>query len=350
MMDSRTRLRFEQLEEKKLLAGDVAVSVVGGALIVEGDELGNQVAISSGESPGEYVIAGLGDTSVHLEGDDALEAEENGNQVVVSGVRRGVHVSTHEGDDTVIVEDARIRENVTIHTGAGEDHVRIGPAPPPADAIELEEDGEGQVGSANVAIGRSLLIRTGSENDSVLLGGRPVPLQDVPVVEEEGGRPAIAPSVVVRGHTFVGLGEGEDSLAVDAVHGRWGLSANGGLGEDDIQVANSRFMFLGLRGGSGEFTDTVGLHHVHARSAVVVTGAGEDSVDITDSAFGMLGAHLGDGDDTLTIARTSARLAVLLGGAGEGDLWNDEGDNEFGRQIVRGFEFPEPVADDDEEE
>ena len=50
MMDSSTRLRFERLEEKKLLAGDVAVSVVAGALLVEGDELGNQAPARNRES------------------------------------------------------------------------------------------------------------------------------------------------------------------------------------------------------------------------------------------------------------------------------------------------------------
>lgn len=344
MMDSCARLRLEQLEEKRLLAGDVTVSVVAGALIVEGDELGNQVVISSGEAPGEFVITGLDGTTVQTEGEDApdSEGEEPGDQVVVSGVRRGVHVTTFEGDDTVIIEDARIRGNVTIRTGEGEDYVRVGPESGP----EIFESLEEEPFSADVAIGRSILIRTGSENDVVELGGPPI----APVPEGDEDDSESAPSLAVRGHTFVGLGEGEDMLAVDAVHGRWGLTANGSLGEDDIQVSNSRFMFLGLRGGAGESGDTVGLDNVRARATVIGTGDGQDTVDIADSAFGMLGVHLGPGDDTLSISGTSARLAVLLGGDGDGDTWNDNGENNFGRQIVGGFEFPEPVVDDDEGE
>ena len=344
MMDSCARLRFEQLEEKKLLAGDVTVSVVAGALVVEGDELGNQVAISSGEAPGEYLITGLDGTNVQLEGDDAIDTEigEPGDPVVVSGVRRGVHVATFEGDDTVILEDAQIRGNVTIRTGEGSDYVRVGAirSGPSEDGLSLE------FSEATVSIGRSLLIRTGAENDSVELGGR---LVEVEPVEEEGeGDGEIAPSLLVRGHTFVGLGDGQDSLIADAVHSRWGLSANGGLDDDDIQVSNSHLMFLGIRGGAGESTDTVGVQNTRARAAAIVTGNGQDSVEVTDSAFGMLGIHLGAGDDTLSIGGTSARLAVLLGGDGDGDTWNNAGDNEFNRRIVRGFEFPEPIVNDDD--
>ena len=58
----RPSLRFEQLEEKKLLAGDVTVAVVHGALMIDGDDLGNQIVVSSGENPGEYLIRGLDGT------------------------------------------------------------------------------------------------------------------------------------------------------------------------------------------------------------------------------------------------------------------------------------------------
>ena len=84
--------------------------------------------------------------------------------------------------------------------------------------------------------------------------------------------------------------------------------------------------------------------------AGIGTGDGQDNVNITDSAFGVLAVHLGDGDDSLAIARSSARLAILLGGEGENDTYNDEGDNNFGRQIVRGFEFPEPIDEEEDEE
>ena len=54
--NSSQSLRFEQLEHKRMLAGDVMVDVVDGVLVIEGDELGNQIAITSGANPGEWFL------------------------------------------------------------------------------------------------------------------------------------------------------------------------------------------------------------------------------------------------------------------------------------------------------
>jgi hypothetical protein len=102
----RKSLAFEKLESKQMLAGDVVVSVVEGNLIIEGDELGNQIAVSSGEGAGAYVIRGLEGTTVKL-GEDGAPAPETG--LVVEGVRGHVRINLGEGDDAVSVTDHRHR-------------------------------------------------------------------------------------------------------------------------------------------------------------------------------------------------------------------------------------------------
>ena len=105
MTQSLRALRFEHLEDKALLAGDVTVAVVHGALVITGDELGNQIAISSSQEPGEYLIQGLDGTLLHL-------AEEDGageSELLVTGVRHGIHVDLGEGDDSVSLNNARVR-------------------------------------------------------------------------------------------------------------------------------------------------------------------------------------------------------------------------------------------------
>ena len=66
------------------------MSVVEGRLIVEGDELGNQIAITAGPEPGSYAVHGLDGTNVILQPPPVDPAGgEPMSTVVVHGVRRG---------------------------------------------------------------------------------------------------------------------------------------------------------------------------------------------------------------------------------------------------------------------
>ena len=125
---------IEALEAKQLLAGDVLVSVVGGNLIVTGDEMDNEISIQSGAEPGQYVVHGRQDTNVtlskdcpagseHGQEDDDTDAE---NVVVVNGVRRGARIRMADGDDTVLIQNARFAGNVSVNMGEGHDSVNVG--------------------------------------------------------------------------------------------------------------------------------------------------------------------------------------------------------------------------------
>ena len=328
-------LRFEQLEEKKMLAGDVAVSVVNGALHIEGDDLGNQIVVSSGEAPGEYLIRGLNDTVVQLtdapDPDDPppVEGEAPENAVIVTGVRRGIHVAMNDGDDSVVLHDARVRGDVIINTGSGADHVRVGLPPAPLPGLvsaEVEEESNGL--PAGVSIGRSLVIRTSDGDDTVLLGGRPAAETEDGIEEAETTENGTRRGATLRigQNLTVRLGDGEDELTAGAVQINRSLSARGGDGPDSVS-----------------------LNHVRAAMASIGTGDGDDEVDVLDSVFGMLGVRTRDGNDTVSITGTRARLAILLGGGGEQDTWNDLGENSFGRLVTRGFELPQPVVEDSSE-
>ncbi len=113
------RARFESLEPKQLLAGDVLVSVVEGRLIVEGDELGNQIAITAGPEPGTYTVHGLDGTNVILQPppmDPAATPEPAGeptSTVVVHGVR-SVGIGMGDGDDRVVLREVNFRGDVGI--------------------------------------------------------------------------------------------------------------------------------------------------------------------------------------------------------------------------------------------
>ena len=101
------------MEQKQLLAGDVVVNVVNGVLTLEGDELGNQIVVSSGEDPGSFLIRGLDGTQL-VQGDAEPVAE-----LVVAGVRHGLRANLGEGNDVLRVENATIRGNVAINMVRG---------------------------------------------------------------------------------------------------------------------------------------------------------------------------------------------------------------------------------------
>ena len=57
-------LSYESLERRCLLAGDVAVSLEGGALVVSGDELANQIDVAQADN-GDVVFTGRDNTTIN---------------------------------------------------------------------------------------------------------------------------------------------------------------------------------------------------------------------------------------------------------------------------------------------
>lgn len=359
MAQGTRRFRLETLEQKKMLAGDVLASIADGLLLIEGDELSNEIAITSGEQPGSYVIQGLDGTRISLDGAaDSTEADPG--VVVVQGVTRGIRANMGDGDDRVVVNNLRTRGNIAIRTGSGDDTVRVGELrEEPVAVREGTPEAEAEAQGPAVEIGRSLRIHTGDGDDSVLV-------QDV----------------AGRGRLHVATGGGDDTVrigrraqepapdnggenptdevlaevAADAgarpdTDFRAGVRVRLGNGDDTASVSNtSTRQRLAVGGGAGD--DTIRLSGVHARSILVRGGQGNgaDTVDIRDSATRVLFAALGGGDDVLNLGGVRARLALLSGGPGEADALNEIAENSIRHQRVVGFELPAADAMDDDQQ
>jgi hypothetical protein len=369
--------RFESLESKQLLAGDVLVSVVDGNLMIHGDELDNQIAVTSGAEPGAFVVTGLHGTNVVLGNGIAVQPPQT--EVVVTGVYRGARMSMGDGDDVVLVNKAHFRGNVGIGTGAGNDRVVVGvpmlPVEPRpevgADSLAVTLDapsadvppdpslapplvgiggsltiaagaGEDDIHVGNAAIDGRLSVATGTENDRVLLGNAPLATPTDPPAEASVVPPLAPPQAVLhvgRG-IDVQLGEGNDGLTSNRVGTPAGMMVHGGEGDDHVGLIETRVgHLLAVHGGAGEGADHVSIDRVHAGAAMVATGAGHDEARIVDSVFQLLGVDLGGGDDGLSLRGNRARFAVLLGGEGQDSL-HGLSENMFSHQFVRGFELP----------
>jgi len=350
---TRTKLHFEPLERKQMLAGDVLVSLVGGNLLIEGDAETNQIAITSGAEAGTYVIQGLEGTEVRLAGANPGDPPAPETGLVVEGVHGQVRVSLGEGDDRVSVHDAEFRRGLSVNTGAGNDTVQVGTADAAAVAAT----------DADVAVRGSLLIRTGSENDTVEVGSVRVG-GVLGISTEEGDDTVNLGAEAMQGVAAVGVGEGDPStlhakLGIDILLGegtdaatlrnvsaRAQIVVGGGEGADTIGLHDVRTGFLGIRGGDGDGADGVTLSGVKAHHALVALGDGTDDASIVDSAFHSLSVALGAGDDSLSIQTVEARRALLAGGEGDGDELSDAGNNSFQHVTITGFEIPPEVNTD----
>ena len=329
------RGRFELLEQRQLLAGDVLVNVVDGILMVRGDALDNKIMIAAGAEAGDFVVTGLDGTTVHEDG------QTPGAEVTVTGVH-SAKVGLGAGNDLVAVVGANVRGHLAIRTGAGDDRVLIGTggdAPElvgvlPADVavnvrglLSIDTNGDhDRVAVDDASIGR-LAINAGVGNDDVSLGS-------TAAVDESGAR------LRVHRGIHVNLGDGNDELNMDQLRVRGGIIALGGPGDDTLNATSTRSHALAVLGGGG--MDSVSLTHIDAHHLGIHTGDDSDSVDVRDSVFTSFGVSLGDGNDTLTTAALQARFAVMLGGDGE-DTLDVISQNDFAHEVVHGFEIPPDV-------
>ncbi|MEO0531854.1 MAG: hypothetical protein AAF266_14960, partial [Planctomycetota bacterium] len=294
-----TERRFETLETKQMLAGDVLVSVTDGALSIQGDELNNQIAITAAEQPGSYLIRGLTGTTVRLADGDGGEsgplAPETG--LVVEGISGNVRVAMGEGDDSVLIDNASFRGAVNIGTGEGDDTVRVGgrpdgdPGPVPAEAdgdlstvrvgrsLRIATDGgEDTVVVSDTVVRGNLSIATGEGDDSVTIGRTLPPSSYVPeaptIAEDEA--PVVRPDVVVRGTTKVHLGAGEDDLNANSVRSR-AFKASGGADSDAVRLNDLDALRLAVFGGYGDSSATINGRNLQSRYATFAGGAGDDN-------------------------------------------------------------------------
>lgn len=363
-MSSNARVRslrpIERLEARQMLAGDVAVSIVDGNLLIHGDELANQIALTAGDAPDSYRVIGLDGTSVHA-------SDPAASELLVSGVTGNVVIRMGDGDDVVQIDRAVFPGNVWIATDGGSDRVVLGTAPDvvPEDIATMSGDEVvSPLPAHGVGVGGSLRIATGADGDTIRIlhaavrgslsvfsdGGDDEVVIGEPWPDPATSATAETPDAAVKaGNTIaVFLGAGDDVLALRNAASFHGVLVDGGVGNDRIHLSDLHAGYaLRVLGGPGDHADAVELHHVRSRNALVHTGDGDDKVSIVDSSFGQLAVALGAGDDTLAVGGLKAGLAVLLGDLGN-DTLNVLAANLIGRRIVRGFENlpgePEPTA------
>ncbi len=152
------RMRFEQLEHRQLMAGDVAVvSAPGEILRVTGDSASNQVVISREVS--SIVVQGLNGTTVN--GQSSVRFSGLGTTL------NGLDVSLNGGDDSLFLDDLQIRQSAVINGDTGNDIIDLDDVSVRRDLTITSGDGANSVGLDNVVVNRNLTVFGGAGNDLV---------------------------------------------------------------------------------------------------------------------------------------------------------------------------------------
>lgn len=126
-LDGKRHLKFELLELRAMLAGNVLVSVIDGDLRVEGDDQDNVLEFQQlTRSDSRAARGGMSFRITPGEG-TSLNRNDPGVGMVISGVTRNVDVNMGGGADALTVMGASGRQiqNLVIDAGGGPDAVRI---------------------------------------------------------------------------------------------------------------------------------------------------------------------------------------------------------------------------------
>jgi hypothetical protein len=111
------RLRFEALERRAMLAGDVQVTVDNGDLVIIGDNNANHVVIE-GAGGGNVLITGEGNTTIN--------GVAQTTPLLVAGADfDSIVVDLNAGDDTLEINNVEVLDLI-ITMDAGADVVRLG--------------------------------------------------------------------------------------------------------------------------------------------------------------------------------------------------------------------------------
>lgn len=290
------RPNLESLEARKLMAGDVVAALEGSFLRVEGDNFGNQVAISQ-TALGDVVIAGQNGTTINgLPSVRFVRPQINALELRMEG-----------GNDVVTLRGLNVANDLFVDLGAGDDRLTTPAASP-------------------VTVGANASVLGSEGNDVVQLN-----------------------SMTVREDLYVDGGLGTLNATFNNLQVDKALSVLGDDAIDVINISNSRAglgVTIETKGGSDRVSltdisafamsintdangaigaDQVNLTRVTTQEDLgIFTGAGNDVVRLTDVSSGKsIIASLDEGNDRLIATRVSAAEDALFeGGAGVDILEN----------------------------
>ncbi len=235
-------LRFENLERRIVLAGNVTVNVAAGVLTIAGDTANNEISVTQGAAADSFIVTGNAGTTIN-----------NAAAVTTTGVTGNIVINMSNGDDQVILLGITTPSN-----------------------LQVDGDGDGTPGPA--------------QNDTVYVGVDPLNANAIGAVTVNGTLAIGEMSTVVIDSTHVTgattIGQGPTTAANNL-----------------LDIADSTFdSTVGITGGN--VISNYAFDRVSTLSTTLNAGTAADTLNITDSSFGTVAGTafsltLGGGGDTL---------------------------------------------------
>jgi hypothetical protein len=232
---AQRRLRFDSLEERVLMAGDVTAAIVGGTnLVITGDLAANAVRIAGTSVPGEYIVSRADRTTTINTGTTPFTASGISNLIIDLG----------DGNDRVNLVHMRVSGDVSINTGtdAGKDLVKVSLAQIDGKFFVETGDGNDELILTALHVSGDATIDTGLGDDKLYLTvGRVGGLFNVTT---GNGNDFVSLSAVnIAGNTTVDTGSdaGKDLVLIAASRFQSAVSVNLGDGDDKLTLTLNRF-------------------------------------------------------------------------------------------------------------
>ncbi|MEM9409700.1 MAG: fasciclin domain-containing protein [Planctomycetota bacterium] len=224
--------RYEQLEKRQLLAGDVSAVLAGNSLVISGDSSGNEVLIAT-NADGEIEVSGENGTTIN--GGENLVAD------IGDAVLQDLLIFMRGGADSVAIENVSIAGRTVVRGGSGSD----------------------AIGILNTDVGTDLRIDSGAQGDFISLDN--VEIEGNLVVRSRGGEDTIGIDASdIDGRTIVDSGSLSDRVAIrDSSH------------QSAVRISTA---------GGSDFVSADGLDI--SSSVRIVTGGRADNLFVNDSRFG----------------------------------------------------------------
>jgi hypothetical protein len=279
-------LRFESLEGRALLAGDVTVTLAANVLTITGDASANEVEITPGASTGEYRITGLNNTII------------NGPALVVDPF------------DTIVVSLAGGSDTFTIRGSSPTSKLII-----PGDINIDNADGNNTNKLINVQLNDDLnVIKVGGTSESNLEITGTLIIGDV--VLDTAGFHGDSKTVITGDSRLQG------NLTVDNYDGEDHFVCYASIIDGDVSIEN--------RDGDTRTVFGITEDPVIFGSLTIVNGNGNDKVFVHDTeVWEDVDIDNNDGHTLVSVQNSDFGLGAPVGGTGDFDVDNLIGIDEF---------------------
>lgn len=333
------------LETRRVPSVTASLSSAG-TLTLAGDNVANNVVLSTDATTGDIILKGQLGTQITFDGISAAEH-------VLSNVN-SIKGTFGSGNDVVAMNDLVVG-SVNINLGAGTDSLAMGRVFASGVTV-VGSSGDKTITADDVRFGTTsistgagvdtilmskakvvggLSVSTGTGNDSVSLNGAGVAgglrvLGALKIATSDGNDTVSlsANGSDTFGSLSIDTGTGDDVIA--GVSGRvlGSASIKAGDGTNSVQISDMSSTSLSI--STGVNNDVVQVNNVSVNgSTSISTSAGADTVDtdltgIGDSHFGSLSINLGENDNRLTMhSRATTNSISISSGAGVDTIFAD---------------------------